>query len=160
MYGRSRHGRRGGSPRKTTVRITRRGEYGLTAVLYLASQPSGKLSLGDEIAGECGIPRNFLAQILARLRRKGILGSVRGKRGGYYLKAEPAGLSLADVLEALEGPITLIRSIKEDDSKDTDFLNTRVRGFFLSLQTRGYALLKSMKISDVAAAPVRDADEF
>ena len=63
------------------MRISRRGEYGLTAILYLASQPSGKLSLSEEIAGECGIPKNFLAQILARLRRKGILGSVRGKRG-------------------------------------------------------------------------------
>lgn len=140
------------------MRISRRGEYGLTAILYLASQPTGKVSLSEEIAGKCGIPRNFLAQILARLRRKGILGSVRGKRGGYYLKAEPARLSLADVLEALEGPITLIRSIKEDDGKETDFLNTRVKGFFLSLQTRGYALLKSMKISDVVATPGSDAD--
>jgi Rrf2 family protein len=140
------------------MRISRRGEYGLTAILYLASQPSGKLSLSEEIAGECGIPKNFLAQILARLRRKGILGSVRGKRGGYYLKAEPGRLSLADVLEALEGPITLIRSIKEDESKDTDFLNRRVKGFFLSLQTRGYALLKSMKISDVVASPGGDGD--
>ena len=140
------------------MKISRRGEYGLTAILYLASQPTGKLSVSEEIAGECNIPRNFLAQILARLRRKGILGSVRGKRGGYYLKAEPTGLSLADVLEALEGPITLIRSIKEDDGKEADFLNTRVRGFFSSLQVRGYALLKSMKISDVVAAPGHDGD--
>src|SRR5688572_24916838 len=140
------------------MKISRRGEYGLTAILYLASQPSGKLSVNEEIAGECHIPPNFLAQILARLRRKGILGSVRGKRGGYYLKAEPAGLSLADVLEALEGPITLIRSIKEDDGKEADFLNTRVRGFFSSLQVRGYALLKSVKISDVMAAPGQDGD--
>src|SRR5688572_9168802 len=140
------------------MKISRRGEYGLTAILYLASQPSGKLSVNEEIAGECGIPKNFLAQILARLRRKGILGSVRGKRGGYYLKAEPGRLSLADVLEALEGPITLIRSIKEDESKETDFLNRRVKAFFLSLQTRGYALLKSMKISDVVASPGSDGD--
>ncbi|HKY32298.1 MAG TPA: Rrf2 family transcriptional regulator [Candidatus Polarisedimenticolia bacterium] len=138
------------------MRISRKGEYGVAAVLYLASQPSGKLSLSDEIAGSCGIPKNFLAQILARLRRKGILGSVRGKRGGYYLKAEPARLSLADVLEALEGPITLIRSIKEDEGKEADFLNRRVRGFFLRLQTRGYELLKSMTLADVAPAQGTD----
>lgn len=135
------------------MRISRKGEYGLAAVIYLASQPDGKLSLRDEIAGRCGIPRNFLAQILARLRRKGILGSVRGKRGGYYLKAEPARLSLADVLEALEGPITLIRTIQEDEGKDADFLNTRVRDFFGRLQTRGYELLKSMKITEMAPVP-------
>ncbi len=138
------------------MRISRRGEYGLAAVLYLASQPDGKLSLRDEIAGKCGIPRNFLAQILARLRHKGILGSVRGKRGGYYLKAEPGRLSLADVLEALEGPITLIRTIKNDETPDADFFNSRVRAFFGRLQSRGYELLASMKIADMLPAPPRE----
>jgi len=134
------------------MKISRRGEYGVTAILYLASQPDGKLSLSDEIAGRCGIPRTFLAQILAKLRSKGILGSVRGKKGGYYLKAEPQGLSLADVLEALEGPITLIRSIKEDEPQSTDFVNTTVNRFFGRLQTRGYELLKSMKIAEILSA--------
>ncbi len=131
------------------MRITRRGEYGLAAVLYIASQPDGKLSLRDEIARRCGIPRTFLAQILARLRKGGILGSVRGKKGGYYLAAPPARLSLADVLEALEGPIELIRTIEHADEKDADFLNTRVREFFGRLQTRGHELLKSMMIAEM-----------
>jgi len=134
------------------MKISRRGEYGLAAILYLASQPDGKLSLSDEIAGRCGIPRTFLAQILVRLRSRGILGSVRGKRGGYYLKAEPQRLSLADVLEALEGPITLIRSIKEEGSTETDFVNTTVNRFFSRLQARGYELLKSMKIAEMLSA--------
>jgi len=134
------------------MKISRRGEYGVTAILYLASQPDGKLSLSEEIAGRCGIPRTFLAQILARLRSKGILGSVRGKKGGYYLKAEPQGLSLADVLEALEGPITLIRSIKDNEPQSTDFVNTTVNRFFGRLQTRGYELLKSMKIAEMLSA--------
>lgn len=138
------------------MRISRKGEYGVAAILYLASQPTGKLSLGDEIAGRCGIPRNFLAQILARLRSQGILGSVRGKRGGYYLKAEPGRLSLADVLEALEGPITLIRAIKEDEGQDADFLNTRVRDFFSRLQARGYDLLHSMKIAEMLPTSERE----
>ena len=131
------------------MRIGRRGEYGLAAILFLATQPEGKLSLMEEIALRCGIPRTFLAQILARLRSKGILGSVRGKRGGYYLKAEPNRLSLADVLEALEGPITLIRDIQSDETGETDFVKTTVKVFFGRLQTRGYDLLKSMKIADI-----------
>jgi Rrf2 family protein len=130
------------------MRITRRGEYGLAAVLYLAAQPTGKLSLNQEIARRCGIPRTFLAQILARLRNQGILGSVRGQRGGYYLKAEPGRLSLADVLEALEGPITLIRAI-EHEKEGSDFLNTQVRDLFGKLQARGLALLKSMTIAEM-----------
>lgn len=134
------------------MHISRRGEYGLAAILYLAAQPDGKLSLGNEIAGRCGIPRNFLAQILARLRKNEILGSVRGSRGGYYLKAEPGRLSLADVLEALEGPIEFIRTIKDEQSQDADFVNTTLRGFFGRLQERGYELLKSMKIAELLPA--------
>ena len=134
------------------MRISRRGEYGLAAVLYLASQPDGKLSLRGEIAGRCGIPSTFLAQILARLRNQGILGSVRGAHGGYYLKTAPERLSLADVLEALEGPITLIRSIKDENNPEADFVNTTVRRFFGRLQTRGYELLKSMKIAEMLPA--------
>ena len=134
------------------MRISRRGEYGLAAIIYLASQPTGKVSLSEEIAGRCGIPKTFLAQILTRLRSKGILGSVRGKRGGYYLKAEPHGLSLADVLEALEGPITLIRSIQDDQVGEPDFVKATVKAFFGRLQTRGYDLLKSMKIAEILPA--------
>lgn len=134
------------------MRISRRGEYGLAAIIYLASQPTGKVSLSEEIAGRCGIPRTFLAQILTRLRSKGILGSVRGKRGGYYLKAEPNRLSLADVLEALEGPITLIRSIQDDQVGEPDFVKATVKDFFGRLQTRGYELLKSMKIAEILPA--------
>jgi Rrf2 family protein len=141
------------------MRISRRGEYGLAAVLYLATQPDGKLSLRDEIAGRCGIPRTFLAQILAKLRSRGILGSVRGKKGGYYLKAEPHCLSLADVLEALEGPITLIRSIKEEDPGRTDFVNSTMNDFRSRLQTRGYELLKSLKISEIPATHDATADK-
>ncbi len=140
------------------MKFSRRSEYGLAAVLYLASQPSGKLSLRDEIAKRCGIPRTFLAQILARLRKRGILGSVRGKKGGYYLRAEPARLSLADVLEALEGPIRLIRTIEDEDPKNSDFLNTIVRDFFGRLQSRGYGLLKSMKIIEMLPSTGRDLD--
>ena len=134
------------------MRISRKGEYGLTAILYLASQPDGKLSLRDEIASRCGIPRTFLAQILARLRKKEILGSVRGAHGGYYLKEDPGRLSLADVLEALEGPITLIRDIKDENNPDADFVNTTVNRFFGRLQARGYELLKSMKIAEILPA--------
>ncbi|MFQ5702375.1 MAG: Rrf2 family transcriptional regulator, partial [Acidobacteriota bacterium] len=88
-----------------------------------------------------------------------ILGSVRGNKGGYYLKAEPGRLSLADVLEALEGPITLIRAIGEDKEEDSDFLNSRIREFFGKLQTRGYALLKSMKIAEMLPHPGSNSDK-
>jgi Rrf2 family protein len=137
------------------VRISKQGEYGLAAILYLASQPEGKLSLREEIAGTCGIPGNFLAQILARLRRGGILGSRRGAHGGYFLRVEPQRLSLADILEALEGKIDLLRSIEEPPA----YLDVSRQGTsgvrheaFRRLQERGRELLRSIKIGELLPA--------
>jgi Rrf2 family protein len=148
------------------MKISKQGEYGLAAILYLASQPEGKLSLRDEIARRCGIPKNFLAQILARLRRGGILGSRRGARGGYFLRVEPQRLSLADVLEALEGKIRLLRSEEEPPAEPRaaeaagapqgegalTTLNGIRREAFRRLQERGYELLRSIKIGELLPA--------
>jgi len=137
------------------MRISKQGEYGLAAILYLASQPEGKLSLRDEIARRCGIPNDFLAQILSRLRRGGILGSRRGARGGYFLRVEPQRLSLADVLEALEGKIRLLRSVEEppaEDERAPSTLSLIRREAFRRLQERGCELLRSIKISELFSA--------
>ena len=137
------------------MRISKQGEYGLAAILYLASQPEGKLSLRDEIAGRCGIPGNFLAQILARLRRGGILGSRRGAHGGYFLRVEPQRLSLADILEALEGNIDLLRSF-ENPPVDPDVIRQAHSGVrheaFRRLRERGRELFRSIKIGELLPA--------
>jgi len=135
------------------MRITKQSEYGLAAILYLATQPQGKLSLREEIARRCGIPGNFLARILARLRRRGILGSRRGARGGYFLNVEPQRLSLADVLEALEGRIGLLRSIEEYPLEPaTGNARTQMHQALARLQKRGSELLRSIKIGELLSA--------
>jgi len=135
------------------MRISKQSEYGLAAILYLATQPEGKLSLREEIARRCGIPGGFLARILARLRRRGILGSRRGAHGGYFLRVEPQRLSLADVLEALEGKIGLLRSV-EEYSVESPAESARVQMLeaFTRLQERGSDLLKSIKIGELMSA--------
>lgn len=136
------------------MRITKQGEYGLTAILYLASQPEGKLSLGDEIASRCNIPKGFLAQILARLRRRGILGSRRGAHGGYYLQVEPQRLSLADVLEALEGEILFLRSVEElpVGPLPLEAGKSASREALKRLQERGREVLRGIKIGELLSA--------
>lgn len=147
------------------MRISKQGEYGLAAILYLASQPEGKLSLRDEIARRCGIPRGFLAQILARLRRGGILGARRGARGGYFLRVEPQRLTLADVLEALEGKLRLIREGLEESQNEAprmeidprtgqavpprQTLHGLKREAVRRLQEKADELLRSIKIGDI-----------
>jgi Rrf2 family protein len=137
------------------VRISRQSEYGLAAILYLAGQPEGKLSLRAEIARRCGIPGGFLARILARLRSRGILGSRRGAHGGYFLRVSPQRLSLADVLEALEGKIKLLRSIEEPAAAGggaRGAVRDQVMESLMRLQDRGYELLRNIKIGELLSA--------
>ena len=54
------------------------------------------------------IPQKFLESILLTLRKSGILGSKKGKHGGYYLREEPSEIKMTDVMRVLEGPIAMI----------------------------------------------------
>jgi Rrf2 family protein len=89
--------------------ITRRGEYGVTAALYLARKQPGQLTQIHEVADHCGLPEPFLAQILRLLVRAGIVTSKKGVRGGFAISRQPDEISFLEVLEALEGPVAVNR---------------------------------------------------
>lgn len=86
------------------LRLTRRAEYGLMAMAFLAGRGDGHVSvreMGDRLA----IPRRLLAEVLKDLARGGLVEGARGPNGGYRLIAEPERLALGRVVELLEGPI-------------------------------------------------------
>ena len=89
--------------------ITRRGDYGLVAAMYLARKKPGELTQIHEIASHCGLPEPFLAQILRLLVRGGLVQSKKGVRGGFSLARKPEDVSFLEVLEALEGPVAVNR---------------------------------------------------
>lgn len=87
------------------MRLSRRVEYALLAVLDLAqSRGDGRVQL-REIAQRQGLPEKYLEQLLRPLRSAGLVVSTRGSRGGYELARPPAEISLLDVLEAVDGPL-------------------------------------------------------
>jgi len=78
--------------------------YGLLALMELAGvQASGERLQVAEIASRQDIPERYLEQMMASLRRAGLLRSSRGPRGGYQLARSAAAISLAEVVECLEG---------------------------------------------------------
>jgi len=89
--------------------ITRRGDYGLVAALYLAQKTPGELTQIHEIAQGCHLPEPFLAQILRLLVRGGVVRSRKGVRGGFSLSRSADRISFLEVLEALEGPVAVNR---------------------------------------------------
>jgi Rrf2 family protein len=86
--------------------ITRKTDYAIRCVLCLAA--SGKETVMiHEIADEAKIPKSFLAKILQRLAKAGIVTSLRGVKGGFKLAKRARDISLLDVVEVMEGPVAM-----------------------------------------------------
>lgn len=89
------------------MNLPARAEYALRAVIFLANDPGQRMK-GDVIAHRTGVPLSFLTEILGELRRAGVVGSRSGRDGGYWLKDDPAHVSLAKVIESVDGAPLLI----------------------------------------------------
>ena len=89
------------------MQISRRVDYGLRAVIYLSDQDPEKCCSIAEIAKHQGVPRKFLEKIIQDLIRGGLIKSKRGSLGGYMLARPADAISFHDVIEAIEGPITV-----------------------------------------------------
>ncbi len=102
------------------MELTRKGEYAIRAILYLSRQPLGKLSLAGEIAESAGIPRSFLSKILQDFTRVGLVSSFRGMGGGFSLARNPHGITLLEVVEAIEGPVLPNRCLVGEGTCERD----------------------------------------
>jgi Rrf2 family protein len=89
------------------MQITRQADYAVRAVLYLAEQGDNGRAPTSRIAQEMRIPPSFLAKIVSQLSVAGVVQTSRGARGGVSLAREPKGITLLEVIEAIDGPITL-----------------------------------------------------
>ena len=106
------------------MQISRKIEYGLRATLFLASVPEGEVVPFREIARRMGVPQDFLAKILKRLVQNQVVRSTRGARGGYRLARPAAEVSFLDVIEAVEGPLTVNRCTSGGEHRGCDFSMT------------------------------------
>jgi len=91
------------------LKFTLRVEYAIKALVRLALAES-PMSV-PQISSLEKIPINFLEQILVRLRRAGLVNSIRGKKGGYVLAKPPESITVLDVIEAVEGKYGLVRCL-------------------------------------------------
>ena len=84
------------------VELTRRGDYAVRAMVFLAGRGAGHAS-GSIIAGATGVPAGFLPQVMGDLVRAGLVTNRRGRSGGYGLARPAREVSLLAVVEAVEG---------------------------------------------------------
>lgn len=86
-----------------TVIFSKKCEYGMQAVLYLAAMQKGILISADEFSKVLKIPREFISKILQSLRDSGLIFSSKGKSGGFGLAKDPSRIKLIDVIAAIDG---------------------------------------------------------
>ena len=102
------------------MELTRKGEYAIRGIIYLAQQQPGKMSLISEIAEAVEAPQTFLAKIFQNFAKLGIVNSSRGTGGGFTLGRSPSRITLREIVEAVEGPIVPNRCLSGRGGCDRD----------------------------------------
>ena len=98
------------------MNFTAKEDYGIRAVVDIAANRGAAPVQTKEIAARQGIPEQFLEQLLASLRRAGIIRSIRGAGGGYDLARRASQITIGDILRTLSGPIVPIRCVNEPNT--------------------------------------------
>jgi len=98
------------------MRLSKRGEYGLRAMIHLAdvqtNSPTGMIQI-KEISAREEIPAKFLEQILLTLKNAGLVHSKMGVGGGYYLAKAPKDITLGQIIRVLDGPLAPIKCVSQ-----------------------------------------------
>jgi Rrf2 family protein len=89
--------------------LTKKGKYGLKAMVHLAGRPPGEATLVTEIATSNAIPKKFLDTILGELRNAGFVNSKKGKGGGYTLARPAHEIKVGHIVRVLDGPLAPIQ---------------------------------------------------
>jgi Rrf2 family protein len=98
------------------LRISRKIDYAIRAMIHLAGIPDGTVVPFREIGRQMDVPEDFLAKILKTLVDQGLVKSTRGPHGGYALARNPVDVSFLDVIEAVEGPVALNVCLDGEDA--------------------------------------------
>lgn len=107
------------------LRFTKRTDYGLMAIHYIAAHDDVGAVSTKRIAEEFGIPHELLAKILQTLARARLISAQAGPKGGYILTRRPNEITVGQVVRALEGPINIVSCLEDQDCPQMERCNLR-----------------------------------
>ncbi len=137
------------------LKLSKKADYALMALHYMASVQFGDLNEArvvntKEVAEEYHIPVELLAKVLQTLARQEIIESHNGPKGGYILAREPKFITIAQVLQAIEGPLGIADCYHEKEDSSCDQMDRcNIRTPLLRVQESISQLLNSMSIEDM-----------
>lgn len=138
------------------LRLSKKADYALIAMKHLALKADeGASSSAREIAEQYDIPIELMAKVLQRLVRSGLLASHQGTRGGYQLGRAADRISVADVIQAIDGPLQ-VTACSTDDEQCDQFAKCNVRDPLWRIKER---ILQALRSSTVADLTVDDATD-
>jgi Rrf2 family protein len=132
------------------LRLSKKADYALIAMKHLALGEGARQSSSREIAELYNVPADLLAKVLQRLVRKGLLSSQQGTRGGYQLARSAESISVADVIQAVDGPLTVI-ACSAHQGQCGQFATCNVRDPLWRIRERILAALATCSMSEMAA---------
>jgi len=132
--------------------LSQKTRYAIRAMQHLADRHGeGPVQLA-EIAARQNIPANFLTVILSELTRYGLVASMRGKDGGYWLAVSPIDITYGDLIRVMRGSLALVpcasRFAHEKCANCVEEGECRTRALMLQVRDRTAALLDSIRLSD------------
>lgn len=138
------------------MRLSRRSEYGLRALIDLVRHPDeGPIPLAV-LAGRNNLPPKFLEQIMATLKRAGVVRTSLGARGGYTLGEDPAGVSIGRVVRLLDGalaPLGCVSLRYYEPCSCPDEGTCALRDVMIDVRDSILAILDTESIATLAARP-------
>lgn len=129
------------------MRVSRSTGYALLAVGYIAQHKEKKIILSQSIAKAYDIPLEYLLKILQQLVRANVLRSKRGPRGGFSLAKTPKKITMLQVVEAVDGPMTGQLNLAEHAPKEK--FSALAEQAYTKAIAQARAVFEKVKLSDL-----------
>lgn len=131
------------------LKLTKKVDYGLMAIAYIASNYNEKVVNTKEIAEAYDIPLELLAKILQRMVKGGIITSVSGPKGGYSLSLNPSAITVAKIIETLNGDLNILDCSEDARVKCCQFEKCNIRTPMQKLEYRILELLNKTTLAEL-----------
>ena len=132
------------------LRLSKKADYALMAMKHLATHADGASASAREIAAAYDIPVELMAKILQRLARSGLVLSLQGTRGGYRLARPTAQITVADIIQAIDGPLTVTACSTEAENCG-QYSKCSVRDPLWKIKDRIISALSECTLQEISA---------
>jgi Rrf2 family protein len=132
------------------LRLSKKADYALMAMKHLAIRPDSASASAREIAEQYNIPIELMAKVLQRLARRGLVTSHQGTRGGYRLSRAASVISVADIIQAIDGPLTVTACSTEEENCE-QYSKCNVRDPLWRIRERILTALHTCSLQEVSS---------